>query len=357
MKTIYALSIPAIMKMKSLFLSIKYEFFLLSVSMTFIGCSQDKEVNLARLMVDLKDTKSKIEGKKVYLGNKDSGVLVDSAIVEKGKFTLSVAVDTNFIPFRANILYISADTINPYRYLGFNNPFFKKTYEMAIYTEPGTIQLTPLKGFKSRNPEEIVLELDHVNSQTEAAFYHGNFLRGKTDADIKYNADLVAKYPKSVYLLNTLNMSKGDLDEKQLTRLLSGFDKSLANSAAYKNLQNFLSYNNDTGSQFPTDLKLKQPDQKIISSILNQDNKFKLVVFWASWCLPCRKEIPQIKSLQANYGNSLSIYSISIDKDEAHWQNALKKESMPWQQYLLNDTESFTKLNKKYQLEAIPVWV
>lgn len=29
---------------------------------------------------------------------------------------------------------------------------------------------------------------------------------------------------------------------------------------------------------------------------------------------------------------------------------------MPWQQYLLNDTDSFTKLNKKYQLEAIPVW-
>ena len=201
-----------------------------------------------------------------------------------------------------------------------------------------------------------MLELDHVNSQTEAAFYHGNFLNRQTDADIKHNADLVSKYPKSIYLLNTLNVSKGDLDEKQLARLLSGFDKSLANSSVYKNIQNFLSYNNDTGSQFPADLKLKRPDQKIISSILNQDNKFKLVVFWASWCLPCRKEIPQIKSLQANYGNSLSIYSISIDKDEAHWQNALKKESMPWQQYLLNDTDSFTKLNKKYQLEAIPVW-
>ena len=174
-----------------------------------------------------------------------------------------------------------------------------------------------------------MLELDHVNSQTEAAFYHGNFLNRQTDADIKHNADLVSKYPKSIYLLNTLNVSKGDLDEKQLARLLSGFDKSLANSSVYKNIQNFLSYNNDTGSQFPADLKLKRPDQKIISSILNQDNKFKLVVFWASWCLPCRKEIPQIKSLQANYGNSLSIYSISIDKDEAHWQNALKKESMP----------------------------
>lgn len=312
---------------------------------------------VAELIVDMQDPKSIIEGKKIYLGNRDINNFVDSAIVENGKFTLSVPVDSNFVPFRANLVYMANDSLHPYRYLGIKNPFFNKTYEMAIFPEPGAIKLTPLKGFKSANPEEIMLEMDHVNQQTEAAFHHGNFRWGKTEKDFKYNFDQVAKYPNSVYLLTTLNNSKGKMDEKHISDLLTHFDESVKRTKAYKDIKGFLAYANDSGSAFPTDINLKQPDNKNISNILNDNKKYKLVVFWASWCGPCRKEIPQIKSLQSNFKNKLDIYSISIDKNENGWRKALEMENMPWSQYLLTEETSFTKLNKKYQLEAIPVWI
>jgi thiol-disulfide isomerase/thioredoxin len=46
----------------------------------------------------------------------------------------------------------------------------------------------------------------------------------------------------------------------------------------------------------------------------------KVVVanFWATWCLPCRREIPEFNKLQANLGTrGLEVVGISLDEDGA----------------------------------------
>ena len=44
------------------------------------------------------------------------------------------------------------------------------------------------------------------------------------------------------------------------------------------------------------------------------DGKARLVNFWATWCAPCRREIPLLKSTQAAYaGNNLQIIGIAVD--------------------------------------------
>lgn len=40
----------------------------------------------------------------------------------------------------------------------------------------------------------------------------------------------------------------------------------------------------------------------------------RLVNFWATWCAPCRREIPLLKSTQANYGeNNMQVIGIAVD--------------------------------------------
>lgn len=43
--------------------------------------------------------------------------------------------------------------------------------------------------------------------------------------------------------------------------------------------------------------------------------KVALVIFWATWCPPCREEIPQLIALQKQYGDRLQVVGISMDDD------------------------------------------
>jgi thiol-disulfide isomerase/thioredoxin len=39
----------------------------------------------------------------------------------------------------------------------------------------------------------------------------------------------------------------------------------------------------------------------------------RIVNFWATWCPPCRREIPLLIELQAQYGDALQVIGIAID--------------------------------------------
>ena len=57
-------------------------------------------------------------------------------------------------------------------------------------------------------------------------------------------------------------------------------------------------------------------------SLANWNGKVVFVNFWATWCPPCREEIPEMVALQKQYGNNLQIVGISEDDDPA--ANVLK---------------------------------
>ncbi len=82
--------------------------------------------------------------------------------------------------------------------------------------------------------------------------------------------------------------------------------------------------------------------------------KYVLVDFWASWCTPCRVEIPELKSVYEKYKDkNFTILSISLDKDKEKWMSALTHEQMTWPQLsdLKGDQNSAAKA---YKVLGIP---
>lgn len=104
------------------------------------------------------------------------------------------------------------------------------------------------------------------------------------------------------------------------------------------------------GTSVPAFTAKSRDGQTVSLAELCAGKRYILIDFWASWCNPCRKEIPRLKKLYALYADrGFQIVSISIDKKEAEWTKALQEEQLPWPNFL--DTEGIADL---YQVRLVP---
>ncbi len=87
------------------------------------------------------------------------------------------------------------------------------------------------------------------------------------------------------------------------------------------------------GSQF-VDFEMQTPEGKAVKlSDYVGKGKVVLVDFWASWCGPCRHEMPNLVEAYAKYkGKNFEIVGVSLDQDSAAWKEAIKKLNMTWPQ-------------------------
>lgn len=82
---------------------------------------------------------------------------------------------------------------------------------------------------------------------------------------------------------------------------------------------------------------------------LLKGKKYLVLDFWASWCGPCRREIPNVKKQYALYKDKgLEVVSISIDKNAAAWKKAVKDEQLQWPNFLS------PAVADEYRVKAIP---
>jgi peroxiredoxin len=61
--------------------------------------------------------------------------------------------------------------------------------------------------------------------------------------------------------------------------------------------------------------------------------KYVLVDFWASWCLPCRRENPNVvKAFNKYKDRNFTVLGVSLDREKDDWLEAIRKDNLHWTQ-------------------------
>ena len=99
---------------------------------------------------------------------------------------------------------------------------------------------------------------------------------------------------------------------------------------------------------------LDDADEEI--NIQNLDSKLIILNFWATWCEPCKEEMPSLNRLQANQKlKNLKIYPINIGKEN------LKKVKSFFTELDINNLEPYfdnpSTLAKTFSLRGLPTTI
>ncbi len=111
-----------------------------------------------------------------------------------------------------------------------------------------------------------------------------------------------------------------------------------------------------TAGQTAPEILLPTPEGNQIA-LSSFRGKVVLVDFWASWCGPCRKEMPNVVKAYAKFKDKgFEIFGVSLDQDRDRWVEAIAKDGMTWPQ--VSDLKYWESAPARlYNVQSIPYTV
>ena len=302
------------------------------------------------------------DGDTLYLARMSDGNFTptDTIILHQGKFTLQEKCDSTII---ASFFFYDQESNEVY-----SNIFFMEKGNIQLNIGPeGRVSGTENNDIYQEITDSIYALHERMSNiyarqaPSDTAEYSPD---EKTEQELvaleqqsnRFVTESVKKYidkPVGYFLfLSCYNM----FTPQEVLELSQKVSSHYKNSNALKYIEEDDERSNMTSNgQSFIDITIPSMDggELKLSDII-RDNKLTLVDCWASWCGPCRAEMPNVVSLYEKYHKKgLEIVGISFDEDETAWKNAVKTMHMTWPQ--ASELRSWDNImTQKYGVTSIP---
>lgn len=166
--------------------------------------------------------------------------------------------------------------------------------------------------------------------------------------NLQFYIKLAEKYPDSRYLMSYLSQNLSRLKTRQdVRKIYEKFSKKQKNTKWSARIEHFLSDNF-------YNISLINLNSKNLEPLVQDSSKYNLIVFIASWCGPCKEEIPLLKELYKNLKTRFNFTYVSMDYEKRikAFQDLLVKNDIPWRTlYAYKDLQ---KVGDLFSVKSIP---
>lgn len=328
------------------------------------ACKQEPAYIISGTMAD-----PTFEGAKVYLFCGDPSidpVPIDSAVVANGKYEFQGVVNQPQYG-RIVIMHPENEQLSIYVSLALENA------NLAIQTDAEGWSAVSGTAFNDAYQEflEAKREPERQLSETVDAYYEKKAagtmtseeqkqIEDKWDAELQVVRDIEYDFVKRninnpAFWFNFYRCTLNVPLEKQKA-LLAAADAQTSEQPVFKQVAKEIVVIERIaiGKKF-TDLRMSDPDgNEIALSDYAGKGKYILIDFWASWCAPCRAEMPTVKAAYDKYrSKGFEVVGVSFDGDHDAWVKAIKDLDLPWVQ--MSDLKGWDSAGAKaYAIHGIP---
>jgi len=170
----------------------------------------------------------------------------------------------------------------------------------------------------------------------------------------KLQKQFIRNNPHSLVSVTSIGNFVRSAEDNEIAELYNGLSDQVKQSRAGMQINRIITAKNNgkVGVTAPNFYQT-DPDGNIIS-LADYRGKYVLVDFWASWCIPCREENPNLRAAYEQYQDKgFEILGISLDDDKEKWLKAIASDGLNWKQ--VSDLQGWkNKVSEQFGIYSIP---